>query len=122
MHNLCVRRRLNCAQPAHANPLSRGQFAAKPDKSAAVPVDLLNFPRRIRLRIRLWRKTTIGVLLELLSGGVLMAQAVVNPDELRRFAQMLKKFNSGLSEQMTALSGQLEGLSTTWRDQENHRF
>jgi len=51
-----------------------------------------------------------------------MAQAVVNPDELRRFAQMLKKFNSGLADQMTALSGQLEGLSATWRDQENHRF
>ena len=51
-----------------------------------------------------------------------MSQAIVNPDELRRFAQMLKKFNSGLAEQMTALSGQLEALSTSWRDQENHRF
>jgi uncharacterized protein YukE len=51
-----------------------------------------------------------------------MAQAVVNPEELRRFAQMLKQFNSGLADQMTALSGQLEGLSATWRDQENHRF
>ena len=29
-----------------------------------------------------------------------MSQAIVNPDELRRFAQMLKKFNSGLAEQM----------------------
>ena len=46
----------------------------------------------------------------------------VNPDELRRFAQMLKKFNSGLAEQMTALAGQLDALSTSWRDQENHRF
>jgi len=51
-----------------------------------------------------------------------MSQAIVNPDELRRFAQMLKKFNSGLAEQMTALAGQLEGLSATWRDQENQRF
>jgi uncharacterized protein YukE len=51
-----------------------------------------------------------------------MSQAIVNPDELRRFAQMLKKFNSGLAEQMTALAGQLEALSTSWRDQENHRF
>jgi len=51
-----------------------------------------------------------------------MSQAIVNPEELRRFAQMLKTFNTGLSEQMTALAGQLESLSTTWRDQENHRF
>ena len=51
-----------------------------------------------------------------------MSQAIVNPDELRRFAQMLKKFNAGLAEQMTALAGQLEALSTSWRDQENHRF
>jgi len=35
---------------------------------------------------------------------------------------MLKKFNSGLADQMTALSSQLEGLSATWRDQENHKF
>jgi uncharacterized protein YukE len=51
-----------------------------------------------------------------------MSQAIVNPEELRRFAQMLKTFNTGLSEQMGALAGQLESLATTWRDQENHRF
>ena len=51
-----------------------------------------------------------------------MSQAIVNPDELRRFAQMLKKFNGGLAEQMTVLAGQLDSLSTTWRDQENRRF
>lgn len=51
-----------------------------------------------------------------------MAQAIANPDELRRFAQMLKKFNSGLTDQMAALSGQLNSLSSTWRDQENLRF
>lgn len=51
-----------------------------------------------------------------------MSQAIANPDELRRFAQMLKKFNSGLEDQMAALSGQLDSLSATWRDQENMRF
>lgn len=51
-----------------------------------------------------------------------MSQAIVNPDELRRFAQMLKKFNTGLTDQLTSLGGQLEALSTTWRDQENRRF
>ena len=51
-----------------------------------------------------------------------MSQAIVNPDELRRFAQMLKKFNTGLAEQTAALGTQLEHLSATWRDQENRRF
>ena len=51
-----------------------------------------------------------------------MSQAIVNPEELRRFAQALKRFNSGLTEQLTALASQMEGLSTTWRDQENRRF
>ncbi len=51
-----------------------------------------------------------------------MSQAIANPDELRRFAQMLKKFNTGLEDQMAALSGQLDSLSATWRDQENLRF
>ena len=51
-----------------------------------------------------------------------MSQAIVNPDDLRRFAQMLKKFNSGLVDQLAALTGQLDQLSTTWRDQENRRF
>ncbi len=51
-----------------------------------------------------------------------MSQAIANPDELRRFAGMLKKFNTGLSDQMAALSGQLDGLSATWRDQEHQKF
>jgi len=51
-----------------------------------------------------------------------MSQAIVNPEELRRFAQQLKQFNTGLQEQMTALSGKMQSLSTSWRDQENKRF
>ncbi len=51
-----------------------------------------------------------------------MSQAIANPEELRRFAQLLKQFNNTLAEQATALSGHLETLSTTWRDQENRRF
>lgn len=51
-----------------------------------------------------------------------MSQAIVNPEELRRFAQLLKKFNSSLVDQTTSLAAQLDGLSATWRDQENHRF
>ena len=51
-----------------------------------------------------------------------MAQAIVNPEDLRRFAQMLKKFNTELMDQSQAISTQLMALSTTWRDQENRKF
>ena len=51
-----------------------------------------------------------------------MAQAIVNPEELRRFAQHLRKFNNGLLDQSAALKGQLDALATTWRDQENQKF
>ena len=51
-----------------------------------------------------------------------MAQAIVNPEELRRFAQHLRKFNNGLLDQSAALKGQLDSLATSWRDQENLKF
>lgn len=51
-----------------------------------------------------------------------MSQAIVDPEELRRFAHNLKRFNGELEGQMAALHGQLNTLSQTWRDQENQRF
>jgi uncharacterized protein YukE len=51
-----------------------------------------------------------------------MSQAIVDPGELRRFAQNLKRFNNDLQNQMAALHGQLTGLSQTWRDQEQIKF
>ena len=51
-----------------------------------------------------------------------MPQAIVDPTELRRFAQMLKQFNADLTDRATALSSQLGALSNTWRDQENKKF
>lgn len=56
------------------------------------------------------------------SRSVLMAQAIVDPAELRRFAQNLKQFNHDLQEQLAALHGQLVGLCATWRDQEQLKF
>src|SRR4051794_3603740 len=51
-----------------------------------------------------------------------MSQAIVDPLELRRFAQNLKKFNSELEERLTSLRAQLHGLGATWRDQEHKKF
>lgn len=51
-----------------------------------------------------------------------MSQAIVDPVELRRFANNLRRFNSELEERMTALAAQLHALGTTWRDQEHKKF
>ena len=51
-----------------------------------------------------------------------MAQAVVDPEELRQFAMNLKKFNSQLRERASSLANQLSTLSATWRDQEHKKF
>ena len=51
-----------------------------------------------------------------------MSQAIVDPVELRRFAQNLKRFNGELYNQMSVLRGQLIGLGQTWRDQEHQKF
>jgi uncharacterized protein YukE len=51
-----------------------------------------------------------------------MAQAIVDPAELRRFAHHLKQFNEEVRERVAGLHGHLVGLSDTWRDQEHERF
>jgi uncharacterized protein YukE len=51
-----------------------------------------------------------------------MPQAIVDPEDLRRFAQNLKKFSSEVQERMKSLSGQLAALERTWRDQEQKKF
>jgi uncharacterized protein YukE len=51
-----------------------------------------------------------------------MAKAVVDPAELRRFAQDLKRFNDELRRQMSVLQGRMISLSQTWRDQEQAKF
>lgn len=51
-----------------------------------------------------------------------MSKAIVDPGELRRFAHTLKQFNNELQAQISALHGQLVGLSQTWRDQEQRKF
>jgi uncharacterized protein YukE len=51
-----------------------------------------------------------------------MPQAIVDPQELRRFALMLKKFNNEMGERMSSLANQLNDLNNSWRDQEQTKF
>jgi uncharacterized protein YukE len=51
-----------------------------------------------------------------------MSQAIVDPAELRRFANTLRHFCGEVQTQMGAMKGQLNALSETWRDQEHEKF
>jgi WXG100 family type VII secretion target len=51
-----------------------------------------------------------------------MPQAIVDPEELRRFAQSLKKFSADVQERLKSLNGQMAALERTWRDQEQKKF
>ncbi len=51
-----------------------------------------------------------------------MAKAVVDPTELRRFAQDLKRFNNELQNQMKLMHTRMSTLAQSWRDQEQVKF
>lgn len=51
-----------------------------------------------------------------------MNQAIVDPAELRRFAQSLRRFNEELNDMSASLGGQLNSLAQTWRDKEHQKF
>ncbi len=51
-----------------------------------------------------------------------MSKAIVDPEELRRFAMDLKRVTNELQKSMTMMHGRLMHLGQTWRDQEHTRF
>lgn len=51
-----------------------------------------------------------------------MNQAIVDPEQLRHFASNLKGFAEDLQQRATALSGQMNQLEQTWRDQQQRKF
>jgi WXG100 family type VII secretion target len=51
-----------------------------------------------------------------------MAQAIMDPEEVRRFAQELKKFNADLQNGMSSLQARFASLGDTWQDQEQSKF
>lgn len=49
-------------------------------------------------------------------------KAIVDAEDLERFARELKEFNNMLQERTKRLNGQFIRLSETWRDQEHRKF
>ena len=51
-----------------------------------------------------------------------MAQAIVDPEQLRQFAGLLRRYNQQLRDSTTTLTQALGRLSESWRDQEHQKF
>ncbi len=51
-----------------------------------------------------------------------MAQAVMDPDKVRRFAEELQRFNNELQNRMSSLHVRFAALGDTWQDQEHQKF
>jgi hypothetical protein len=51
-----------------------------------------------------------------------MPQAIIDPEQVRRFAEELQRFNRDLQGRMTSLHARFLALSETWQDQEQAKF
>ena len=51
-----------------------------------------------------------------------MTQAIVDPQDLRRFAAQLHQFNEELRGGLSGLQAGFTRVGETWRDQEHERF
>ena len=51
-----------------------------------------------------------------------MAQAIMDPEKVRRFAEELNRFNSDLENRLVMLQSRFAALGDTWQDQEHEKF
>ncbi len=51
-----------------------------------------------------------------------MAQAVMDPERVRRFAEELQRFNADLENRLVSLQARFTALGESWQDQEHEKF
>jgi len=51
-----------------------------------------------------------------------MSKAIMDPAEVRRFAEELKRFNQDLQNRITLLQARFAAVGETWQDQEHAKF
>src|SRR5208337_4937753 len=51
-----------------------------------------------------------------------MAQAIMDPEKVRRFAEELQRFNSDLENRLILLHTRFKALGDTWSDREHEKF
>jgi uncharacterized protein YukE len=52
----------------------------------------------------------------------IMAQAIMDPEKVRRFAEELQRFNAEIENRMVLLHARFAALGDTWQDQEHEKF
>src|ERR1700677_5065853 len=52
----------------------------------------------------------------------IMAQAIMDPEKVRRFAEALQRFNAEIENRMVLLHARFMALGDTWQDQEHEKF
>ena len=51
-----------------------------------------------------------------------MPQAIMDPAEVKRFAEELQRFNRDLQSRLGSLQARFAALGETWQDQEHNKF
>ncbi len=51
-----------------------------------------------------------------------MPKAIMDPQEVRKFAEELNRFNLDMQGRMAALQARFKALGDTWQDQERDKF
>ncbi|MEO6052424.1 MAG: WXG100 family type VII secretion target [Chthoniobacterales bacterium] len=51
-----------------------------------------------------------------------MAQAIMDPEEVLRFAKELKRFSEDVQARAASLQARFTALGSTWQDQEHEKF
>jgi uncharacterized protein YukE len=51
-----------------------------------------------------------------------MAQAIMDPEEVRRFAKELQRFGDDVQARAASLQARFAALGSSWQDQEHQKF
>lgn len=51
-----------------------------------------------------------------------MAQVIIEPEEVKRFAEELQRFNRDVQHRMASLQARFNALGESWQDQEHAKF
>ena len=51
-----------------------------------------------------------------------MSQAIIDPEEVRKFAKELKRFNDDVQTRAGSLQARFAALGSSWQDQEADKF
>jgi len=51
-----------------------------------------------------------------------MQQAIIDPEQVRRFAEELQRFNRDIQHRLSSMQARFAALGDSWQDQEHAKF